>query len=119
MSTSRRSFFALVGQGIAATMAAAIGTGAAVAEREYVRKPPITPLSTFIDPDVARIIDGMHDALPRGAVMGRWVSTGENYILVDSHEGQAVLNSMAVNLRSDGTLIHRQHHPVDFPPHRE
>lgn len=38
------------------------------------------------------------------------ISTGSELVPLQSLEGQAVLNERAVNLRSDGTLRHRQHH---------
>lgn len=44
------------------------------------------------------------------------ISTGREWVLIESPAGQGVLNEMAVNLRSDGTMRHRQHHPTDFPP---
>lgn len=53
---------------------------------------------------------------PRGSTIGfggvqdTLVSTGAEWIPIDSVLGQAVLNELAVNLRSDGTLRHRQHH---------
>lgn len=48
---------------------------------------------------------------PRGATFGdRWISTGEIFVEVDSPEGEAIALERAVNLRSDGTIRHRQHH---------
>lgn len=39
---------------------------------------------------------------------GRWIA-------LESEEGQAIARESAVNLRADGSLRHRQHHPTDFP----
>lgn len=115
--TSRRSFFALVGQGIAATMAAAVGTGAAVAEREYVRKPlPPKWLEDIIDPKVHEVV---FTPLSQDFVDDIYSGRSHTFVYSNPAYGPAVIEHQPVNLRSDGTLIHRQHHPVDFPPHRE
>lgn len=46
------------------------------------------------------------------------ISTGAGLVPLESEEGQRILAERAVNLRSDGSIRHRQHHPVDFPPRR-
>lgn len=51
------------------------------------------------------------------------ISTGRGWVLLESDEGQAIARENALlhrpaNLRSDGTIRGRQHHPVDFPPRR-
>lgn len=46
------------------------------------------------------------------------ISNGVGLVPLESEEGQRILIERAVNLRSDGSIRHRQHHPVDFPPRR-
>lgn len=50
----------------------------------------------------------------------RMISTGRGLVPLESEEGQAIAREMhrPSNLRSDGSIRHRQHHPVDFPPRR-
>lgn len=132
MKTSRRSLFALVAGAVAAL------TARAKADQTFVySNPDIEPVE-FTGAGWRDKAEAWRSPVPqRGALVPmciqekngtcyidfnaplvEQISTGYSLVPVKSPEGQAVLNSMAVNLRSDGTLRHRQHHPTDFPPHR-
>lgn len=61
-----------------------------------------------------------HPAVPpRGVVVEmhglQLVSTGTRLVSIESDEGEAIARENAVNLRSDGSVRHRQHHPTCFP----
>lgn len=56
---------------------------------------------------------------PRGTILGidhvsggsdTWISDGSQMIPIEGEEGQRILMESAVNVRSDGTIRHRQHH---------
>lgn len=47
-----------------------------------------------------------------------WISDGRTMRAIETDEGQKILMESAVNVRADGSIRHRQHHPVDFPPKR-
>lgn len=60
-------------------------------------------------------IVGMDHSEDMGGGSYTLISDGVHMLPIDSDEGQRILNESAVNVRADGSIRHRQHHPVDFP----
>lgn len=48
----------------------------------------------------------------------RMISDGDKLVPIETDAGEAIAAERAVNVRSDGSIRNRQHHPVDFPPRR-
>lgn len=110
--TTRRSFFAMLA-----------GFGAAIAARPLRAQAVQVEVKWVVSKDPTP--RPQHYAA-RGTIMGidyavggtsiTLISNGVYFIPIESDEGQAILNESAVNLRADGSIRHRQHHPTDFPP---
>lgn len=87
-----------------------IPRGVAVEMNGPVKLPGHCHAKAFSDPCLGHLnyslIDGVWDVW----VVRTMISTGRELIPWDSPEGQAIANETAVNLRSDGTIRHRQHH---------
>lgn len=98
--TTRRSLFAI----FAAGFCAAFGPADSQAPSSAIFAP------AFTSPR------GQIYLAPAGYTL---ISTGNTWVLLESPVGEAIARGMAVNLRSDGSIRHRQHHPTDFPRGRQ
>lgn len=109
---TRRSLLAIFSAGFAAAFAPA---SAAVPDPDA--KPRVLAFSIPRGSVVSRLesvplltvgVEGQ--LLQRLPIYVDMISTGTELVPWDSPEGQAIARETAVNLRSDGTIRHRQHH---------